>query len=84
MLNLTITIDKEFIKFVKVCFGKANFETQHDQYDIGEYSLTEVDNAYHKYTSPVWVFDYNCSDCSFPKFKKISTGETEGCPLCGD
>jgi len=84
MIRQIITIDKKTIKFINGCFGKANFETQHNHGDIGEYPIQEVINAYYKYYSTDWVFDYNCSDCSFPKFKKISTGITEACPLCGD
>lgn len=84
MLTQKIKIDKTFVKFINQCFGKANFETQHDQYDIGIYDLDKVTEAYYKFVSDDWVFDYNCSDCSFPKFKNIRTDETEACPCCGD
>lgn len=84
MLRQIIKIDKTFIKFINTCFGKADFETQHNQCDFGEYPLNEVIEAYHKFTSFEWVFDYNCSDCSFPKFKNIQTQKTEACSCCGD
>ncbi len=84
MLSQTIKIDKTFIKFINTCFGKANWETQHNQYELGQYPLKTVVEAYYKFISDEWMFDYNCSDCSFPKFKKIGEERTEACPLCGD
>jgi len=84
MITQTIKIDKNFIKFINQCFGNADFEGQHHQYQIGEYPLDAVVKSYQKYFSDEWVFDYNCHDCSFPKFKNIKTNETEACPLCGD
>ena len=84
MLTQTIKITKEFIKFINQCFGNADFEHQHNQYQIGEYPLSAFIEVYDKYTSDEWVFDHNCHDCSFPKFRNIKTGKVETCPLCGD
>jgi hypothetical protein len=84
MIEQTIIIDKKFIQFINQCFGNANFEAQHNQYNIGQYPLNSVIEAYYKFISDEWVFKYNCSDCSFPKFQKIGTDYAEACPLCGD
>jgi len=84
MIEQTIKIDKTFLKFINQCFGNAQWETQHQQYDIGLYPLSAVIEAYYKFVSDEWWFDYNCSDCSFPKFRKIGEEYTKGCPLCGD
>jgi len=84
MLTQTIKIDKTTIKFINQCFGKANFETQHNQIEVEYYPLSAVVEAYYKYTSDDWVFSHNCHDCSFPKFQNLRTGDVESCPLCGD
>jgi hypothetical protein len=86
---------KEFTEFAIECFGKADWTHQHEQYDFGHYSLFKVLAAFNKWDTKnledwekeytdVFEFDYNCSDCSFPKFKNIKTGKTEACPCCGD
>jgi len=70
-----------FIGFINTCFGKINYEYK----EYIEYPIGLVNDAFFKFTDmATWVFDYNCSDCSFPKFKNIHTGDTEACPLCGD
>jgi len=84
LITQTIKINKETIKFIVQCFGSANFESQHRRYEIGEYPLWAFLEAYEKYVSDEWVFNYNCSDCSFPKFRNVKSGETEACPCCGD
>lgn len=84
MIEMNITINANTIKFINQCFGNARFETQHDQMDIGKYSLWSVIIAFDKFNSDDWTFSHNCHDCSFPKFKRIGDHLTEACQECGD
>ncbi len=86
MIYISIDV-KEMLRFLQVCFGKADFELQHDQtepFEKTSFGLTPLLEAYGKFISKEWVFDYNCSDCSFPKFRNLETQQVEACPLCGD
>ena len=86
MLIQKIKIDKDFINFINTCFKDIDtlFGLQHDNYEHGEYWLDTFLKAFEKFKSQEWVFDYNCSDCSFPRFKNIETEERECCQACGD
>lgn len=89
---MKIIIGIEFLEFINTCFADRglSFSTQHNQCDFGEYDLlnflkaqAKFDSKYDKFAEK-YEFHYNCSDCSFPKFKNLTTGETEACPECGD
>ncbi len=84
MIDQTITVNAKFIKFVNTCFASAEFETQHNQYDVGQYRLDMFIYAFDLYCSDDHVFHHNCHDCSYPKFKDVKTDKVMACPCCGD
>ena len=77
----TVKIDKFTIGFINTCFGKIDWDFR----DALDFSISDINDAYYKFINmSKWVFDYNCTDCRFPKFKNLETGDTEACPNCGD
>ena len=87
MLNIKINITKEFIDFINICFGKDFLEAleyQHEGYNKGKYPYYEFEKAFELFKDHEFEFEYNCSDCSFPKFRDLKNNEIQACISCGD